>query len=481
MDSPDDRRDITPNSTDSQQGMSLKKSYAGATSSDSFPSKEQAIVIEAQEGLSIKDYVSKVASIVDASNIRFVSRISNNRICIFLSSQAVADKFTDKNKTIVIKNRELNVRPLISKLKRVIISNVCPIIPHDIIEKEFIKRKITPSSKISFIKAGISEPGFSHIMSFRRQVYIEPEDLNKLPDSTVVYFDNTSYRIYFSTDIMTCFICNQEGHVAQLCPSKPSGNDEMETELTQQHNQSLSSVPNLQPADNINGKVISPSADMNITSKIPSPSDSSTQIEEAIHTKESEDNPLKKELEANNNALILTQPQSVDFPALQTSQSYNPNSTNNLIKKRPISLSSTTSDPPIEPSSEPDKHFNNDLTAKEKEKNYKKSRLESSNIEESEKLDTQLAPLKEILMDPNNKYPLNFIQMKSFLEKTKNSTEVIEIALEFTPDVTQMIQMLERTYPKLKDKNMKRRFTNLKKKLNKHIKSNESEYSSDTS
>lgn len=156
-----------------------RKSYANATSSDVFPTKDQAIVIEAREGISIKEYTNEVAKITDPRNIRFISRISNNRICIFLSSKEEAENLTDKHKLITIKDQELTIRPLINKHKRVIISNVCPVIPHMIIEKELAKLKIKNTTKISFLRAGIHEANFSHIMSFRRQMFVDPDDLKK--------------------------------------------------------------------------------------------------------------------------------------------------------------------------------------------------------------------------------------------------------------------------------------------------------------
>ncbi len=90
------------------------------------------------------------------------------------------------------------------------------------------------ASKISFIKIGVSGPDFSHIMSFRRQVYISPDDVSLLNESTTVFYDGTSYRIFFTTDDMSCFICHQTGHLAGQCPTPNTSNH---------NNTNLSSVP----------------------------------------------------------------------------------------------------------------------------------------------------------------------------------------------------------------------------------------------
>ena len=181
--------------TESHQSPQAKKSYASATSTEVFPSKEQAIVIDATDKVTIKEYINKVASIISASNIRFVSRISNNRICMFLASKEIADNLTKTHKDITINDIVLNIRPLISNHKRIIISNVCPIIPHEVIEIELAKRNIKATSKISFLRAGMNDPGFSHIMSFRRQVYIHHDDTNKLPEAIPIQYDDTTYWI----------------------------------------------------------------------------------------------------------------------------------------------------------------------------------------------------------------------------------------------------------------------------------------------
>lgn len=194
------------------------KSYAGAANTVSFPSKEQSILLDACENLTVKDYISKLTEIVPPSAITFISRISNNRICVFLNSKTNADFITNKYPTLIIKNTTVNVRPLINKLKRIIISNVYPFIPNEEITNIFKNHDIKTASSISFIRAGLSDPNLSHIMSFRRQTFIQPEELHKLPQSSVIVYEGTPYRIFFSAENITCFNCKMEGHTASNCP-----------------------------------------------------------------------------------------------------------------------------------------------------------------------------------------------------------------------------------------------------------------------
>ncbi|KAL4721717.1 hypothetical protein ACJJTC_009359 [Scirpophaga incertulas] len=68
--------------------------------------------------------------------------------------------------------------------------------------------------RITYIK----QPSFSHVMSFRRHVYVAPEDESKLPDSIQITYEDTNYWIYITNDSLKCFICNGVGHIAAKCP-----------------------------------------------------------------------------------------------------------------------------------------------------------------------------------------------------------------------------------------------------------------------
>ncbi|OXU23280.1 hypothetical protein TSAR_003834 [Trichomalopsis sarcophagae] len=130
-------------------------------------------------------------------------------MCIFLADKIASSELV--NKTVKIKDADLKIRPLIEKNKRVVISNVNPIIPHETVLNALKNSGITPISNINYIKASTSKPGRSHILSFRCQLYIKEEDENSLPKKT-------TYWIYLSTDSMHCYDCKQFGNSAKQCP-----------------------------------------------------------------------------------------------------------------------------------------------------------------------------------------------------------------------------------------------------------------------
>ena len=193
-----------------------EKSHA-ATTNSSFPSKEQAIIIDAINGTTVKDYVMAVAKTTGPNAIRFASRISNHRICIYFDSKTTTKQFTNNYKTLNINNTNTTVRPLLNPSQPIILSNVSPTIPHEFIEKFLMNKNIKATSKLTFLRAGLQEPFFAHIMGFRRQIFIDPDDAQKISESFLITHDDTQSRMFVSTDRASCFLCKQEGHIAKQC------------------------------------------------------------------------------------------------------------------------------------------------------------------------------------------------------------------------------------------------------------------------
>ncbi|CAG9791951.1 unnamed protein product [Diatraea saccharalis] len=217
-------------------------SYASVTSSTCFPKKDQAIVLDSIDGITLREYIIALSSIIPATCIRFISRISNARICIYLDTKKTADKLLDENKKINIKEHILEIKPLITRNKRIVLSNVCPVIPNYVIEQKFHELNIQIMSPITFMKIGVTDPGFSHILSFRRQLYVSPEDNTRLPESFQLTFEGTNYWIYVSTDALKCFTCNTEGHLSKNCPQNTTTSQSYQQQSESQTTQEIKKI-----------------------------------------------------------------------------------------------------------------------------------------------------------------------------------------------------------------------------------------------
>ena len=53
--------------------------------------------------------------------------------------------------------------------------------------------------------------------SFNRQLYIKPDDNDKLPSSIIIVFKQTEYRMFLSNDTVMCYLCKQTGHTSNRC------------------------------------------------------------------------------------------------------------------------------------------------------------------------------------------------------------------------------------------------------------------------
>lgn len=181
------------------------------------PNKEQGIILNAIEGLQIHEYIYAVGSIVKPKNIIAASRLSNQRICLYLAGKNIVDELLQQVDSIKINDHAIKVRRLITPSKKIVISNVCPSIPNAILEKELTKIGLKLNSPIYFIRMGLSNPEYSHIISFRRFTYITPNERDPIPETALITFQGDEYRIFIQDDQVKCYRCNRLGHTAQKC------------------------------------------------------------------------------------------------------------------------------------------------------------------------------------------------------------------------------------------------------------------------
>lgn len=143
------------------------QSFASTVANSLIPKKDQALLIDIDDNIPHKDYIIAIGNLVQPSNILFASRISKGRLCIFLSSSSLVNNLIDNNPFITIQHQQIKIRKFFNPNKRIILSNVYPNIPPDIIANEFIKLNIPLCTPITPLRAGIQVEDFTHILSFR--------------------------------------------------------------------------------------------------------------------------------------------------------------------------------------------------------------------------------------------------------------------------------------------------------------------------
>lgn len=116
----------------SDPNVTMKMSYASASkaSNEEFnpkdhPTKDMAIIFPFITGLNYIDYINEVTKRIPPKEILFASKISHERMCIYLSGKEWVDKIIAGG-NIITKKGEVSVRRMMVPASRLIISNVIP-------------------------------------------------------------------------------------------------------------------------------------------------------------------------------------------------------------------------------------------------------------------------------------------------------------------------------------------------------------------
>ncbi|CAB0044271.1 unnamed protein product [Trichogramma brassicae] len=184
----------TPSISNNQNKSTTKPTYSQMTQHFRYPTREEAIVLDSISGISVHSYTLASGSLIQPKNVRFVSRISMNRVCLYLSDKSHVLELSGK--AVEVEGHRLIVRPLISQARRILISNVCPTITNEMIYEELEKLQVRPVSRISFVRSGPKTNGYEHVMCFRRQMHVKLDDC---PKSLLVWKSNRMIPCITST------------------------------------------------------------------------------------------------------------------------------------------------------------------------------------------------------------------------------------------------------------------------------------------
>lgn len=435
--------------------------YSSVAASKSYPKKEQALIIEVKEGISLnlKDYAIAISNLTGKENLRFISKVSQNRICITLSSKQWVDKITE-NKTIEIKGNRLNIRPLIIQSKRIVFSNVCPWIPDSVLVDILKKAGIRLESGIMFLRAGLDEPGLNHTNSHRRQAYINPDDISKIPKDNKVQinWDGTTYWIYISTELITCYLCKEDGHIARQCPNvDPSTNTKDDDSSNQQKSNGEAVV-----AEDVKESTLEAEAERMTQQTTPS---TTTEVNNGGALNGDEVNsPSNKdvlEILGGTNSQVLVDggdesslPTSVmdfDQTGLKRQRDSTPSRSSNAS-------TSTQGNPAKE--QRPTRKLNKNKKKKIKD-NLEQEATSSSTTREG------LKPLEAAFLA--NHYCLTLEKFHDLLEEMFGNPNIIEVARKYTDNIPGLSLMMSELLPQLTDRKLKSTFNRVNKKLRNSI------------
>lgn len=306
------------------------------------------------------------------------------------------------------------------------ISNVCPSIPNEKILASLQDINIIPTSQINYIRAGVVMEGYEHVLSFRRQMYINDNDIPKLPGSLVITHNETNFRIFFTNDRITCYTCKMSGHTTLSCKKyiKNPDNNMIKTQSTSSTNWDINSSLQTEMIEDTLPPM-SPNLDKT-TSDINM--DTSRTLEEAIN--------ILKRL-----ASTTTTPSNPTSPHYDSSQE-----TNTTIKPpKKILLVENKIDPKHPSPSE------------------NRSRSNSRN-RFSDNLDSHLESIKH-LFDDKTKFKISFDQFTHIIENIHKHDNPLNIIQEYGLEGNEIITILEITCPYITTKIARNNFTRITNKI----------------
>lgn len=398
------------------------------TETHSFPRREQAIVINVHENLKLVDYVTCIGNLIGPKEVLFASRISNSRICIFLTDTKHVDFIIRNHSKIIINEYELSVRRLITPAKRIIISNVCPSIPHNVIEQVILSMGFKPVSPVSFLRAGLQSSDYTHVLSFRRHIYVQPNDNISLSSSTVIKYLETNYRIFLNYDEMTCYTCKQPGHVASNCHHISQTQDTMTTDLQVTHN-ILSNLETAQDTPMLTSE-----------SQIHAPTPSySTENESALID-------LSNTVNETNKRVAVSPISSITECSSITTTSQTSKAQEEIINllSKPVS----------------------EITAHKKQS---KKMKRSDSCESITPINELLSPVKQLIEADKSNFILDHDQLIHLFENVQGNPDPLSISRQYTNDTNALINMLIILKPHFTHRSIKNRCTRLVKRLQQQL------------
>uniref|UniRef100_A0A6P7H2M4 Uncharacterized protein LOC114343651 n=1 Tax=Diabrotica virgifera virgifera TaxID=50390 RepID=A0A6P7H2M4_DIAVI len=113
------------------QSSNITNSYASAAS-HSFPSKTQAIVFSCIDNAKLQYYLVPSGTIINPKNIIFSSGLSHDKICMYLANKTIVDNFMKQHGYIEVLGEVVTAGSLVSPAERLVLSGVCPSIPHQV-------------------------------------------------------------------------------------------------------------------------------------------------------------------------------------------------------------------------------------------------------------------------------------------------------------------------------------------------------------
>jgi len=179
-------------------------------------SRKHGIACSPPEGVTVEAIVMVIGNIIGFEKVRAASRM-NKRVIIFVSDEAFVAPIVEQGLALD-SGTFVMAYPLDSCAQKVVISNLPPFLKNDLILSA-LQRYGDCVSPLIMLPVGFKDKRVSHVMSFRRQVFMVLKKEYASLNVTMKFTSNGhNYQVYVSTDTLKCFGCGAIGHMKQFCP-----------------------------------------------------------------------------------------------------------------------------------------------------------------------------------------------------------------------------------------------------------------------
>lgn len=380
-----------------------------------YPKKDQAIIIHAMNEIPLKEYIFAIGDIIKPENITHASRISNQRICIFLKTKSLVDQIVTEHEKIQVQNHITTIRRYIIPPTKVSITNICPSIPDEEILNAFKHLNIKVISPITTHRANLERPEYAHILCFRRILYIPETEKHLVPETLTILYENKEHRIFLATEKQVCNKCNGVGHPENKCKNT------ITPESTQIIQQNLETE--------------------------------TTQITQKSQPEANKEN-------HKNQAAPRPTPENMNLGTDPTKIIQITEKPQQVVNKENDKKRAAPSSPTLENDAQ---HTQNKYlldTIKEKEKTTQ-SRKKKKQLPYNDSLELLRTEVEE---NPEN-YILSFDQIKDLLENILASNHPLDTIEDYTDKEDEIIPMLQQIYDKIDGFHIKNKITRTIKKL----------------
>lgn len=459
-----------------------------------YPKDDQGIVFNAIRDYRLRDYLVAIKDPIGGpQNVIAISKVSGNRIVLFLKNAEIADAFIGEQGGFTMNEDFIECRKLKAPTKKIIFSNVSPTIPNEILQ-QYITNELSIKilSGISILRVNPVDQIFGHVISFRRQIYTSSDvNVNTLPGSFELTHEDRTHRIFITFDEFSCFKCRSKGHRAEDCPNTENCPDNLNLAAFTEAFPPLKStdVSVADAVSNLNGNHSTPPTSVADSTKTPTnehiPINLSIKINKPANAditddrpNESTKRPLSTTSTSTNAPKSSSRKKRSKNKRTKTSDSSQGDESESGIngeddtntddeKSNPLSILPDVNikiqNPPL---SSTDSNMETDDTNENPNTNGPST---PSTDQNNRSLKEIFAPLEDNMKRFATRYPLNLTNLSLFIDMCKDNKQAAIIAKDFTSDLKGLVVTLKENHKFLTDIKMKIKFTKIIHRLEAEI------------